>query len=807
MSVEPLQNPRLDSSHQVRDASHYTHIRTLAEKFGVPEEHIDDIQARYAVAYNASGIFVSRKDEIPGYRRVVLLDPLWSPQSEAPEFTLYAVDDSGRLSARSFPRSQFGDEYPSALSLLAAEPAIRSAKSVRPDLEMNRFATAYREAPAQVLHRLSTSVVLPHWDMMTVPDPFSQDSRHKSDAQRKAEEAECSALHRLRATLAAMGKSRIVSGHGLACYAIMDALDPDIAGIMRSSQCTTTQAALWLSGQDRHASSLGDPSATARLSLYRRQACRSYPSLARYMARDGMFNDKIDSGLPLAPAIAAELGLEDREVRVLNGLSWQKIQSRPHLDLDTIAMAAKTGLYLQKLNRTSFGHGKAISHIADKIGVNGREVAAKTSAVLAGKGPDASRLMSRVLDSTDMLQYLVRHLHVPAAMIALKHREKAACDQDLSDTPNMRILPVDEDLDTHGFEKNMMGALFRGTGLKDLIANSDRWHRNLPAHQDHIEQFMDDVRWTEMLPLQDLGHGMTARELTSSLALTRQGEREQHCVGGYSRSVVSSGTKRFTQIWSIERDDRILGTLELSGRILTNDQGARRLSCSIMQLRGYRNSIVDPECTDAAKGLLKRLEDAGPECLDRWLVGVGRANKSQSSLARVPKSIRQAGYNFWAEGAFERVWAELSVYLPRSVRKAGPETFIASMDGALKMPLHEIRVSNLYETGLARFSARSGSRITLTPAGTDSDVDMEIRRILEQKPLGIRPFWERAQETVDSIKGEKCEKGIRPWDLGSVIDRHIRENSDIMQVVRECPGISQAELEAEACPNDDEIPF
>lgn len=772
---------RLHHDRDPQAAAHYSHVRTLAEKYAVPSRLIEPIQNRYAAAYNRSGLHVTRKDEIEGIRRAVLMDPLWFPNVGA--FTLLVVGEDGLLSSSVFPEDQFGGRYPSVMELLTTEPGERSARLSPSGLELNRFASSYRYVPLSVLHALSTGVVFSDQHEAQPVDPFTDEIAYDGlKDETEAKEQVRKSLHRLSATLRSMGRHRLVNSHGLACHAIMDALDYEIARIMRSSQCTSTADALWLSGKDRHGHQADPAEDTAKLSLYRRQACRTYPSLTSFMSEHRMFNAQIDAGKPLAPAIAEQLALTDREVRTLNGLSWQKIQMRPQLSIDTIKMVAKTGPYLSKFNRRSFGHGDGIAMMSDRLGLEPRDVIEKVSGLLSGKGPDVTRSVNRVVDSIDMLQYVVRHLHIPAAMIALKRREKPASDQALSGLPQARVLPVAMEPHTGDLEREIACELFSKFGLKDLLAGSDRWHRTLPAHQERIGQFRDDTSWEALLPPQDLGGGITARELTSSDELTRQGRKEQHCVGGYSASVTSSRPENFTQIWSIEHYGGIIGTLELRGRLERASDDKVRVVCSAAQLRGFRNSGVDPACTAAAEAVLRRVEGAGSAAVHSWIHCVNRAGQKQSSMRAIPQYIKNAGYNVWEEGRFEKAWNELSVYLPRTVRKAGPEALIASMEGRLEMPDQQVRVSDPERRNRLDFICRSGGTFVMKVPEDPTDVETEAAKAIRDHPMGITAFWDMAEAQIEASIAGRSMRTTQNWQLREPLAAHIYGHVETLRV-------------------------
>jgi hypothetical protein len=171
-----------------------------------------------------------------------------------------------------------------------------------------------------------------------------------------------------------------------------------------------------------------------------------------------------------------------------------------------------------------------------------------------------------------------------------------------------------------------------------------------------------------------------------------QGRKEGHCVGGYVSNVLDARLRDATLIFSIEKNGKVLSTLELSVGLDSrrykadeNDENApdifrEVLSASIVQNRAKRNGTPCQEAQDIAEKLRKHIETLDPELFKAYVSDMQSSREIQRKVNKLPDYIRQTGYSPFNKEHLQDAWDELSELLPRSVRKKGLDAFIESMD-------------------------------------------------------------------------------------------------------------------------------
>lgn len=116
--------------------------------------------------------------------------------------------------------------------------------------------------------------------------------------------------------------------------------------------------------------------------------------------------------------------------------------------------------------------------------------------------------------------------------------------------------------------------------------------------------------------------GIVCRELNTREDLISQGEKEGHCVGGYTSSVLNINNGWANLIFSIEKDEEILSTLS----ILINDKMEARVS----QNYAKYNTEPSEEAVITAANLMLHIS----------------STKSHEELVRYMSSIRETAENF-----------------------------------------------------------------------------------------------------------------------------------------------------------------
>ncbi|MEP5352467.1 MAG: hypothetical protein ABJZ75_08925, partial [Luteolibacter sp.] len=105
----------------------------------------------------------------------------------------------------------------------------------------------------------------------------------------------------------------------------------------------------------------------------------------------------------------------------------------------------------------------------------------------------------------------------------------------------------------------------------------------------------------------------------------------------------------------------------------------------------------DPSATAKrlADNLISHIKDMPMADLQNWTEDIQEVRKKAVSANKLPLNIRNAGYNIWDDAQFQTAWDELSVYLPRKLRKAGLEAFVEGMDPLI--PKLQVSAAHLNE--------------------------------------------------------------------------------------------------------------
>lgn len=739
-----------------KGGEHYTHVRTLGAKAGLDDEAIIKLQDAYAQAYPEFGVYLSKPGQVEGFRRIIKFDPGWLGEHE--DFrrsAVLAVDDRGRLHGRVL---QFGGgtgdrTNPSVVDVLRngdpwggalGQPAVLD--------DLNRFASAYKKRPLAVAQDFYFRVKHGAGLEEKLPGPFTN-------------------------PLKAFMRRWITSSHRLAAWAIFDALDPEISRQMRSTHATTLEHAFWFSGTDQPTT----PDEAERLARNRLQASKVYPFMTLHFQRKD-FAAAIDAGAPLAPMIETEFGLSRHEAKALQGVSWQKLGMGIRPGFEEVAIAARIGSRFGGITRKNYPYLHSTWRAARRLGVSEGEFLDKVAPAFKNGPEEGWTRARRLQDTADMADYLVWKLYVPAALHGL--RQHLSANTATAPVKGARQLHVEMEPDYRAVGKKALPEIFRGLSLKDLLAASDRWHRSLPAHNLRTSTLETGVIWTPMLGSHEAKGGVLCRELASSSSLAEQGQAEGHCVGGYDRNVLHSSDRRLTLIFSLETPEGVIGTLEVFGTKARSEEGApEHYAFGIAQLRSKQNSKVGPEAEAAAAELVSHLGKMPVEDYADYLAGLTDAQSRRKGQAQLSHTLSEARFNVWDRGELEAAWSDLSVYLPRSVRKAGLETFIAES------------MAKLMENGdamLGSYAPQSCTDIMRLEGSVFEGNDGDGDPVLYQ----IRPFWEIQEMQVKAIRGEADMPDTVAW-------------SALMQLRAPHPETAPQAQAEEAEHDDDfaEIPF
>lgn len=724
-------------------------IRTLADKAGLPEDEIEPMVAAYVAAGEQARIEVSQPGQIPGLRRLILLGSLWTQDSpsvttafdfgsvtqsrterQAP--TICGITDAGLLFLHRLDRAEpRGDEprpsWPAgplttaqAFRAAMENPGSLSIGGWPSDIGLSRHA-AHRativEGPAGRMVSAAWNALPPgtRWE---IPFSFIRGLGHVT-----------------RKTL-----SRRLA---LALHAVNEALDPDILRLARGCAIVSLREVAWMCGAVPPKEQgpgpgriLGSPIGDLHdpdLRRARLQAIRSYPAMGKMILKSSELRRVVDSRQPLAPAIAETLGVPVPGVRLLSGLTWQMAGVRPTDPRDGLAQIALIPRDLAPVRRSEFRQIPAITGFQRVFGEN-------LSGVLRrfARGGSPYRFAGELQrigpgDVMDALSYLSRKLLVPARM----HGLRRMCERE--DLPPMSVPQR-----THG--EPLIADLARSLTIRDLFDISDRWHRNISRHDDHLITLRNEDRWAPFLGDVQLS-GVTARELRSAEALKIQGRKEGHCVGGYTDQILRGTRKDICLIYSLEAEGAIIGTAQVH---LTQKKGSKKAArdasrpeasepewtASIVQNRSVRNGPVSAAAERAASSLCRALKTAAPARIDAYVGGLEKIRRRKNGLAALSGRIRDAGYDIWAPGNLERAWDELSVYLPRAVRKAGLDALIERYGriGGTDADQRPLEMLSICRPGVPAFWVVDQSLVRKALGEIGEDVEVRIDPGVDPEP-------------------------------------------------------------------------
>lgn len=227
----------------------------------------------------------------------------------------------------------------------------------------------------------------------------------------------------------------------------------------------------------------------------------------------------------------------------------------------------------------------------------------------------------------------------------------------------------------NGLETSIRTSISEAMSLKDLRELQTRWHHVRTTLDNKVLATSEPVSWTPLLGRIDLGKGVTGRELASSTDLETQGDRERHCVGGYASVVLAGRRGGASVIFSIEKEDLVLSTVEVKVSVEEVSRRNSRVEANVVQNKAARNAqpsalaqsagtrlatLIGAMPIEEVKTYLKGVESNGAtikDRLDRTIIAYG-ANITHPGLAELglgtyrevmPKGLRDASIEDWAD--------------------------------------------------------------------------------------------------------------------------------------------------------------
>ena len=459
---------------------------------------------------------------------------------------------------------------------------------------------------------------------------------------------------------------------------ICAALDPGILRLMRDAQLMNSETGRWLTGGD---------GASRDVALARQQAVRAYPILASAFQYGIGFQSVIDTRKSLSSAIAQHYNVDLSRVRNLSGLTLRKTAVKLGRDCIFSDLDDLTRDILDLPNeyvpetREGFQKMEAIKEFGKNLyGKNMRRTVCHLS-----RDGNPWRFADRMkntsgLDVLDAVNFLARKLFVPAVLENTRQEINHAGIVLKKLVPFNRIMTEVRHFILSNFSPG------------NLLDFSKRYHRNIARYEDRLDTISSDQVWPGLVDTLDLGKGFIARELTSAQVLKIQGRQEDHCIGGYVSRILSGTAKQATLVFSIEKNNEILGTAEISCTMKKSGHSKPKNMHDFLHVRVQQNrarSNATP-CKDARLMADRIAEEIGKIGPDSWHAYIDGVQQARATLDLDPY-VAECGFNPWNREQLEIVWNELSPALPRSMRKAGLDALIN----------HEslcIQMANVYNT-------------------------------------------------------------------------------------------------------------
>lgn len=213
--------------------------------------------------------------------------------------------------------------------------------------------------------------------------------------------------------------------------------------------------------------------------------------------------------------------------------------------------------------------------------------------------------------------------------------------------------------------ENIWETVCDSVSLKRLGELDQRWHHQQGVLRERSERITEDFSWKPFVGMIDAGEGYRAREMSSNSDLKTQGRKEQHCVGGYTNVITSVSDDQITLIFSIEKDEQILSTveLELSPRegvkikqhSAKNNTKPSSIACNVSDILA---KILEPLIKIRMKDYVRDMENNSAElkrelleCINRQGVNIFEAGVAvqsyTESLPVLPAALRSMSLGDW----------------------------------------------------------------------------------------------------------------------------------------------------------------
>ena len=640
-------------------------------------KHIEGFEKSYAKYLKYTRIFISRPDQVPGYRRIILLGSNFADTCRSDTIGMIAVTSDGRLVIKEITDRGFKNtiSVSSVLDVLGNSGRIKDKDLFFRNNILDNIFDYNRNLDKPEIGLNSISIIRPALSLLiTTIARGSQDIHIKRIANKIMQEL-C---------------DQEQNHFKLMRLALRDALDVDVLRTFRSTGLASIDQVRWLTG--------GDDVPTEIITA-RQQAVKAYPLLAElfwqgYTFRDSdrkdlrsfpcIMHNAIDARKPLAPAIATFFKVEKYRIKRLQGLTSQYSGADSKDPLPCImeilslpeGTVPKTRAQFRQLDiLREFGKSVFDENLVDTI-------------TRLSRDGNPLRFIDRIKQTSghnvnDAIDFLARKLYVPAILNKIGMI-----------TGHYGIAHNDLDVIVYTEATNKIHSDFKPG---DLLDWSERYHRNIARYESQLDTIMTEQVWTGLFDVLDFGNGYIARELTSARALRIQGKMEDHCVGGYmSRVFAGEGPDRqFTLIFSIEKNDKILATTEIEcTQTLETEQDSKNPYLRLCIIQNEARSNTKP-CKDAvriANLIVKQLESVDLDTCQTYLDGLNHASLEYERDSNIDFHIRLCGFDPFDRTMIKRAWKELSPGLPRGIRNDGLRKFIDRAPVNVDLLEQEIRL-------------------------------------------------------------------------------------------------------------------
>lgn len=220
----------------------------------------------------------------------------------------------------------------------------------------------------------------------------------------------------------------------------------------------------------------------------------------------------------------------------------------------------------------------------------------------------------------------------------------------------------------NGLETSIRTSISEALSLKDLRELQTRWHHVRTNLDNKVLATSEPVSWAPLMGSIDLGQGVTGRELSSSTALEVQGDRERHCVGGYASVVLAGRLGGASVIFSIEKEDLVLSTVEVKVALEDLTRKTSRVSVNVVQNKAARNAAPSSLAQTAVGRLAKQIGAMPIEEVKSYLQGV--ESNGATIKDRLDRTIIAYGANITNPGLAELALGTYREVMPKGLRDA-----------------------------------------------------------------------------------------------------------------------------------------